>query len=462
MKNMIVSDVCWHVDMLIQDISGTVFSINGRTSPAKRKCRPPITRGLTGESVGNPGGTPGTSAEHVKLVCILAVFALLASLWAFAVPIPRGPSVNPDETSHAAYVEYIARNRSLPPYTIQYYESVHPPLYYALAAAFTWAGMVGVRFVNVVIGCLALLTLYRLARLYPRGNPLLCVGLLAFLPMFVTECGSITNDILAVFLGTLGFYHIVLGYRTRFDAKRTTFLALTLAAGLLTKYQCLAFVPAAIVAMVIRRSYRQCLSTLFAVAALSGWWYVRNVLLFGDPFRQHAEQRLLGFLAGFPDVQVSPAEYWGRAVISAAVSVPGLYRDWLPLPIYVVYGVLILAAIAGIVSTKPRPSPEWLLLALPVAFAGAFWISYNYHHFMPQTRLLYPVVAVPCLLGARALRRLPTGIVIVPLALCALTVVMTMPKMWIDPTREVAYRRTIMPFRQKPFPTSETPTARER
>ena len=84
------------------------------------------------EAANSAGAAPSDSRRmRIELTALLAVSALLLTVWAFVVPIFEGP----DEPDHWTYARYIHDFHRLPLYGPGHLgECGQPPLYYALIA----------------------------------------------------------------------------------------------------------------------------------------------------------------------------------------------------------------------------------------------------------------------------------------------------------------------------------------
>ena len=205
-----------------------------------------------------------------------------------------------DFGGHWVCADYIARHGALPPLVLSA-ESYHPPLYYLIVAALIkvglgtgaagWlAALLGIaRLIVVWIGLERWLPESRLARLVALFTA-------AVLPVGVQVDGMVTNETLSLLLCALAMVALpaaVEGARAG-DVKPSAWLGLWIGLALITKISAsvliLALIPA--VALEIGRSpepWRQALRVRwkpFAVAAaiivaLSGWFFVRNQILYG-------------------------------------------------------------------------------------------------------------------------------------------------------------------------------------
>ncbi|MGQ9667734.1 MAG: ArnT family glycosyltransferase [Anaerolineae bacterium] len=249
-----------------------------------------------------------------------------------------------DEWAHYKYAEYLAKYRTLPaggdPLTdlFGYDQSTQPPLYYILAAlpialvnptdevvptpnpyAGTGTGQTGVnmvvhdgeaerfpyrgtflalhlaRLVSVLISTAGVWTAYKLARALFPGEPAvvgLSTAIAAFLPEYLFIGAVVTNDILIAVLGALVIYYACLLVVGEITLPRLLGLGVSLALALLTKYTALGLVPLVILALLIalwralrRHALRHSLLVLgvplLSVPAVAGWWYLRNLQLYG-------------------------------------------------------------------------------------------------------------------------------------------------------------------------------------
>ena len=280
--------------------------------------------------------------QRLALIAILVLFAALSVLYNVSTPLFEGP----DEAAHYQYVKYIADGRGLPalgrsPPEVLWEGLQQPPLYYALGAALTswintsdlpallWSnphrgGETGgvnlyyhtdredfpyqgtalavhlVRLLNTCFGLLTVVMTYLAAReLLPR-QPVFALGaaaLVAFNPQFLFTSGTISNDGAIAAFCAVGIWLLLRMFRRNgLTGKESLLLGLVVGLGVIAKPSGLAFlVPCALALALIawkRRSWAVLLWGGGAIAAgaflLGGWWYIRNVLLYGDPLAWNA------------------------------------------------------------------------------------------------------------------------------------------------------------------------------
>lgn len=290
--------------------------------------------------------------ENWPIILVLITYLVLGAAYSVADPLFE-PS---DEAAHYLYIRHLIDERNLP---IQQrsageeYQNHHPPLYYAIGAMATfWIGdadlrsildqrnpywgyntyAVGhdnknqylhgdwesfpyrgtvlgvhiVRWVSVLMGASTVLVIYLIAReIFPKRRSL-ALGALAFAafnPQFIFISGAINNDSLITLFGALTILGLVQGIRKGLSTSRSVGLGIVLSFALLTKLNALYLLPLAAVALVIaailhdsfKSAIRNGLIALSLVAIISGWWFVRNWMLYGDPT---AMARLLESIEG--------------------------------------------------------------------------------------------------------------------------------------------------------------------
>ncbi len=239
-----------------------------------------------------------------------------------------------DWGGHVEYIKYMASKWRTPVAT-EGWEMFQPPLYYFLSA-FIYkifggqlaepSSLKAVQFFSTFSGIAnALFALWVLRRLFPQHRAIQTMGfsLVGLMPMCFYMNPLISNEIFAGGIISLSIVLLIkYGFTERILLKHYLIMAVAIGLALLSKYTALfIFITAAIVfgiRMLDKLHRRQellyFLIFLVVVVAICGWLYVRNFVMFFDPFianwdetsTYHYEQihgyRTLGFYMRFGSV----------------------------------------------------------------------------------------------------------------------------------------------------------------
>jgi 4-amino-4-deoxy-L-arabinose transferase-like glycosyltransferase len=275
------------------------------------------------------------------ITAILIAYVILGTVYNVLVP----PFEAPDEVWHYLYVKHFAEGGRLPIYEegVSFpmrQEASQPPLFYllngwatawidtrdaeqviqynphaAVGTAAPWGNrnMMAhtsqerfpyrgtilavhlVRFLCTLMGAGTVLCTFALARrLFPSlpWLALIAAGVNAFNPQFLFIHASASNDVLVTLLSALTLWLLVSVAYSGASVRRHLALGFTLGLASLTKLSGLLLLPlTALVLLVLARRKRSWnagvrwfLWTFVPAAAVGGWWYVRNWMLYGDPF----------------------------------------------------------------------------------------------------------------------------------------------------------------------------------
>jgi len=271
-------------------------------------------------------------------VALLIAYLTLAVGYSFANPLYEST----DELRHFRYVRHLIVYRELP---VQQRgapraQSHHPPFYYALGALSSWWAPVSqdvyyappinphwddryweasndnknlylhgdderfpfhgvtlavyvVRWITVLIGAIAVWLTYRVGCEVFPGYPALAIGgtaLLAFNPQFLYLSGSVNNDVPAALCGAAVLWACIRLARNGPSTRTDMTLGVIFGASLLTKFNLLALLAPIALAYLIavwptrdwRALMRGALVILVLTTLISGWWFWRNYVLYGD------------------------------------------------------------------------------------------------------------------------------------------------------------------------------------
>jgi 4-amino-4-deoxy-L-arabinose transferase-like glycosyltransferase len=281
--------------------------------------------------------------DRWALAGVVLTYLALGATYSVVVPVYEAP----DESFHFFVIKHIVDHRALPVQRAETrgmweQEGSQPPLYYVLGALlvgridladvedllwrnpqanigdpmnpgnknvyvhppeqdYPWRGAVLavhiLRFFSLALGAATVVTTWAIVDLLAPRRPALAVAvaaMAAFIPQFLFISGTVNNDNAMTFLGTVTLYMLLLRLKvgTRGgDLHRWIGLGVVLGLATLAKLSALALLGLTIVTIALvawhRRSWRAFWRMGFAVGvpvvAIAGWWYVRNVLLYGEP-----------------------------------------------------------------------------------------------------------------------------------------------------------------------------------
>lgn len=435
---------------------------------------------------------------------LVAMFTVLAISYSVVTPVGEAP----DEVGHFEYVLHLLKTRALP---VQKFgsldEAKQPPLYYLLAATvaslsdyrdttgqflpnpnFIWAGKGGhdvnagihttaetfpyrgqaltlhlVRATSAVLGALTIALVVVIGlEIFPE-RPL--IGLLAgaiaaFDPQFLFISGAANNDNLVTTLVTLALWQLIrmLGRPDRVYrwlmvgaiigaaglAKPTGFV-IGVAAGLV-------LVCCAVRERSLWTFVRDSLCLVVIIFSIAGWWFVRNQVLYGDPFGWSVFTKVFAAIARPEPLHLSDL----LDFVSVQFRSFWAFFGWMNVPApswfyKTALGVCFLAG-AGVVRAlvtgrwaRLRQSQKQAVIVLVLAAVSQegfiLWYITHCNSSCYQGRLLFPAIgplAIMCssgLLGLtpRAMRLWVSGTV----ASCFLVAALFMPFKVIRPAYHI-------------------------
>ncbi|MCC7209190.1 MAG: glycosyltransferase family 39 protein [Anaerolineae bacterium] len=374
--------------------------------------------------------------ERVIVACIAAGFVLLALLFSTG-PIFEGP----DEIEHYRYIRAVQQGGGLPDALSRPRSQFHQaPLYYLMLwplaplaqdgdfaaidgrlnpyypyligvpgndnknlylhpaaerfpalASETARTVHGLRLISVLLGLGTLLVSAAIFRLLWPGpdqafRRMIALAVVAFWPQFAYLSATLNNDNLLIFLGTATLYALLRLQRDGPGQGRAVALGIVTGAALLTKVSALFLIfPVAYVFLRDRRLWRALPVAGALAAAVAGWWYVRNVTLYGDPTAMQAMLRAwqgetIGQSTLNLDARLDRLEYsfrtlWATFGQGAVPVGPALY---------VLYDVLTALILGGVLLSVAHWLRERRRMALPrllrrritlLLWFGAAWVG---------------------------------------------------------------------------------------
>jgi hypothetical protein len=283
------------------------------------------------------------------------------------------------------------------------------------------------RLSSIALGALTLVFIYATARIVLHADDWLAcavASLVAFMPQFTFITSSVNNDGAAIALAAVCTFQIVrMVGAARSDQvllRDYGLLGLTIGAGLLAKLTLMSLVPFGFWPALIsaKSAWRSRVSAVGAyvagVAIVSGWWFVRNVLLYGDIMGSQWSINPAAFAWDLaPKSLLSPyfvsSFFWGSVAQSFVgkfgfmnVDMPSAYY-WLCLFLFgvSVVGLVLWALRRGHSRMHAELS---LLFGLMILLALAELIVLNLSASQPQGRYLFHALAPAVILFVVGMR----------------------------------------------------------
>ena len=231
-------------------------------------------------------------------------------------------------------------------------------------------------------------------------------------PMFIFVSASVNNDSLAMALNGALIFLMMRTLRDGFSPRYSLAMALLFALTSLTKLTALILLPVLLaVALVVYRKTRDphglalfVYMLAFFWLLISGWWYLRNIQLYGEPFGIITMANItgprgmifdsVGLLAEFQQFRMS---YWGLFG-ARNIQVAGIFYILLDLMSFLsvvgcVFLVLQLLAIRDFAYARY----ELTHLATLISALVLLWLGVIYWSTLaraPEGRILFPLIAV--------------------------------------------------------------------
>lgn len=420
------------------------------------------------EEIASPGN-PKTCRMQPRrwLWLLVAVVAGLASTYSLVVPAWEAP----DEDAHFNYILFLRQHGRLPVQGESNVAAHHAPLYYLIASLATWpvdtsefgaqSFRVNDRFIwhgqgqeinyvvhgrsdgfplnpqaqflqlaRLVSVAMATATVFFVVRtgwlIFPAHPSIgLLAGVLVGLnPQFLFVGGAINNDNLLTLAATLLLWQLVRSLPTLQFVRQWFWFGVTIGIAAMAKISGLVFVAVAGLILAVdsvrRRSWRHFwlrgAALLLPVALATGWWFVRNLQLYGDPM---GWRTFLSIYTGTRRITpLSSAEY-GRFFRNQFSSYWGAFGWTTVYPPYWFYLAMALvcgAALIGLIlflardaRSLPRRTQAALLVCGLTIGVYETYMLFTITQFDPsfyQGRYLFPVGSALSLLASVGLHRL--------------------------------------------------------
>jgi hypothetical protein len=285
------------------------------------------------------------------------------------------------------------------------HEVTRPPLSGTPLAVYT------LRLLGLLMGGVTVWAVYHCGKLISPQRPvvgIVAAVLSAFNPMFLFISASVNNDNLVIMLNSLAIWLALVTMREGFELKRSIAIAVLIALASITKLSALVLIPVIVLGAlwVARRGKDwQGFATLIvamvvAWAVIAGWWYFRNVYLYGELFGTFTMAQVAGvredpftFGTALSEFQGFRLSYWG--VFGAFnIQTTALFYALADFMAFVsIFGVLfLLAQLASVRDFSfARRELTLLLFVLGIAILGLIaFFNWTRLTYATQGRLLFP------------------------------------------------------------------------
>lgn len=211
------------------------------------------------------------------------------------------------EEGHAAYIEYILNNKSLPDFDPrEKWAFFQPPLHHIICAASMAVSMAAgfsqrnvqenVQLLTLLYMCLTMLISYGICKKLSlsKRSTIISMAIIAMHPIFILLSGSINNDALSLVLAILAIYLAIVWYEKP-SLINTVLLALTIGLSMMAKLTGALVAPGIGILMLMKifeekkvfkgiKDYFVRLVIFAVIVVPTGlWWSVRNVIKWHMP-----------------------------------------------------------------------------------------------------------------------------------------------------------------------------------
>jgi 4-amino-4-deoxy-L-arabinose transferase-like glycosyltransferase len=403
--------------------------------------------------------TPAAGRARTQLVVILVLFLGVSTLYNLTTPIYEAP----DELQHTAFVVWLADGQGLPMVDTDDLgpwgqEGAQPPLYYWIVATLVgklphldannlaevnpYAGIGdpqrpdnknrvlhdkakeswpysdrvllphAARAISTLMAVGTLLGLYLLGRMIFPDRPGVALGmvvLVAFMPQFLFLSASVNNDNLVILISTWVLVLLTSWLKTQGLPRWPSLVGLGLLLGMGALAKVSGLLLWVLVALVMawmtwrRKSLRWLLTAgliVFGLAlAVSAWWFVGNLLLYGDVSGLNVHLEIMGTRRELPTGLAAALRefngfrysFWGLF---------GWFNVLAPDPFYWIMDALTILGMVGLVIFGVRSFrrlPDWTQQALVMLLVWLGLVAIGFLRWTTMTpasqgRLLYPAL----------------------------------------------------------------------
>jgi len=225
-------------------------------------------------------------AKKISIVITLTAFFIIAGLQIhnlLTFPITRGF----DATGHIAYINFlkIAKRVPLPN---EGWEMWQPPLYYLLSSFFPT--LQSIRFLHGFLWIILFLTGFVFLDKFIKNKAVTLLALLTIvtLPVVIYSTPALSNEFFSGVMISLTLVYYCLTKESE-TLKTKLILGLLLSASILSKATAWVLVAAILIDVFIKskksvaQTVQKLAVPLLVMIVIGGWFYIRNIVLFGNP-----------------------------------------------------------------------------------------------------------------------------------------------------------------------------------
>jgi 4-amino-4-deoxy-L-arabinose transferase-like glycosyltransferase len=388
------------------------------------------------------------SVARLLLVPILLAYGYIAVGYARATPRWN----NPDEPAHVNVVRQVAMTGTLPvlspgdwdndllarlttswfpnDYEIDgiRYEGHQPPLYYLLAAPVHRLTVnmplnrqiLALRLFSIAIGAIAVIAAFVVAREAALDRPILAVltaATVAFVPMNTAISAAVNNDALATALAGVTLAALMVGRRRGFSDRWAIGLGALIGALVLTKLTVYVYIPLILVTLFLAGLARTRTASrpspahggggwgvgasvlrwplIASVVAflVSGWWIVRNMLVYGplDPLAMSRHDQIVVGQQRWAAYDLESLDFFFRILFRSFWGMFGWMGVVLDDGFYILFLVFTVLGVVGLM-LRSSALHQTSLLAWATLLVFAEVAYYNLTFIQPQGRYLFPAL----------------------------------------------------------------------
>ena len=432
---------------------------------------------------------------------VLFLFVTTAAMYSVITPAWE----TPDEVGHFDYVVHLLTYRVLPMQRMgQLGEAHQPPLYYMIAAIaafpaeindsigafrpnprFMWSGhgfnevnasfhnsdetfpfrgqslvLHLARGISVLMGMVTVALVIRMGLIIFPDRPviaLLAGVLVAFNPQFLFISGSVNNDNLLTLSATGAWWQVLHALKRPKQGRQWIYVGIWVAIAIMAKLS--GFVVAVVtgiglaVSAIHKRSIKifvqGALALILPVILITGWWFARNQILYGDPLGWAMFKNVYSVAFRNSPLQWNDLYLFFTTQINSFWGVFGWLNVWAPSWFYTfmrISGLLGFLGVGFFVARRYNRLSSFQRMALIImvlaVMAQEFFILWSITRLDAawyQGRFLFPVIGPGMILMSLGLVSLLTDRLVLPLVsgLALVSIAVYMPFGVISPAYEI-------------------------